>query len=128
MTTAEAPPTRRLTYVAAIKEAIQQMLADEPNVFLAGEDVALYGGVFGTSRGLMAEFGPERVIDTPIAESGLVGLGIGAAATGLRPIIELMFTDFAGVSMDEIVNQAAKMKYMFGGKAKLPLTIRTMSG
>jgi pyruvate dehydrogenase E1 component beta subunit len=128
MTTTEAPPARSIPYVSAVTEAMAQCMREDPNVFLAGEDVALYGGVFGTSRGLLAEFGPERVIDTPIAESGLVGLGLGAAATGLRPIIEIMFMDFIGVCMDEIVNQAAKMKYMFGGKATLPLTIRTMAG
>jgi pyruvate dehydrogenase E1 component beta subunit len=100
----------------------------DPNVFIAGEDVALYGGVFGTSRGLLEKFGAQRVVDTPIAESGLMGLGLGAAATGLRPIIEIMFMDFVGVCMDEIVNQIAKMKYMFGGKATLPITIRTMAG
>jgi pyruvate dehydrogenase E1 component beta subunit len=124
--TAEAG--RKLTYVAAIAEAQRQLLQDDPNVFLAGEDVALYGGVFGTSRGLMKEFGPERVIDTPISESGIVGMAIGAAATGLRPIVEIMFMDFAGVCMDQIVNQLAKMRYMFGGKARLPVTIRTMAG
>ena len=128
MTTAEATTARSITYVEAIKEAIAQSMRDDPTIFLAGEDVALYGGVFGTSRGLLNEFGPERVIDTPIAESGLIGLGLGAAATGLRPIIEIMFMDFMGVCMDEIVNQAAKMKYMFGGGARLPLTIRTMAG
>jgi pyruvate dehydrogenase E1 component beta subunit len=100
----------------------------DPNVYIAGEDVALYGGVFGTSRGLLEKFGAQRVVDTPIAESGLMGLGLGAAATGLRPIIEIMFMDFVGVCMDEIVNQIAKMKYMFGGKATLPITIRTMAG
>ncbi len=128
MTTTEAPPARSISYVAAITEAMAQCMRADPTVFVAGEDVALYGGVFGTTRGMLAEFGPERVVDTPIAESGLVGLGLGAAATGLRPVIEIMFMDFMGVCMDEIVNQAAKMKYMFGGKATLPLTIRTMAG
>ncbi len=128
MTTAEAPAARTLPYVAAVSEAIAQSMRADPNVFLAGEDVALYGGVFGTSRGLLAEFGAGRVIDTPISESGIVGLALGAAATGLRPIIEVMFMDFVTVCMDEIVNQAAKMKYMFGGKARLPMTIRTMAG
>jgi pyruvate dehydrogenase E1 component beta subunit len=128
MTTAEAPAERSIPYVTAVGEAISQLMRDDPTVFLAGEDVALYGGVFGTSRGLLKEFGPERVVDTPIAESGIVGLGIGAAATGLRPIIDIMFMDFMGVCMDEIVNQVAKMKYMFGGKARLPLTIHTMAG
>ena len=128
MTTAEAPAVRTITYVRAITEAMSQVMREDENVFLAGEDVALYGGVFGTSRGMLEEFGPERVIDTPIAEAGLMGLGLGASATGLRPIIEIMFMDFIGVCMDQIVNQAAKMKYMFGGKAVLPLTIRTMAG
>ncbi len=133
MTTTMATDTpavtgRTLTYVAAVVEAQAQMLREDPNVFIAGEDVALYGGVFGTTRGLLKEFGPERVIDTPISESGLMGLGVGAAATGLRPIIEIMFMDFVGVCMDQIVNQLAKMKYMFGGKATLPVTVRTMFG
>lgn len=128
MTTTEAPAARQLPYVLAITEALAQSMRSDPNVFLAGEDVALYGGVFGTSRGLLNEFGPQRVIDTPISESGIAGLAVGAAATGLRPIIEIMFMDFVTVCMDEIVNQAAKMKYMFGGKASLPITIRTMAG
>ncbi|MGE5596518.1 MAG: alpha-ketoacid dehydrogenase subunit beta [Hyphomicrobiales bacterium] len=128
MTTAEAPAGRSIPYVTAVNEAIAQLMREDPDVFLAGEDVALYGSVFGISRGLLAEFGPERVVDTPISESGILGLGIGAAATGLRPIIDIMFMDFMGVCMDQLVNQAAKMKYMFGGKAKLPLTIHTMAG
>lgn len=128
MTSTATTATRELAYVQAINEGLAQLMRADPNIFLAGEDVALYGGVFGTSRGLLAEFGSERVVDTPIAESGLLGLGLGAAATGLRPIIEIMFMDFMGVCMDEIVNQVAKMKYMFGGKAVLPLTIQTMSG
>jgi acetoin:2,6-dichlorophenolindophenol oxidoreductase subunit beta len=128
MTTATATGTRTLSYVAAIVEAQRQLLAADPNVFIAGEDVALYGGVFGTSRGLLKEFGPERVVDTPISESGIIGLAIGAAATGLRPIVEIMFMDFVGVCMDQLVNQLAKMRYMFGGKATLPVTVRTMAG
>ena len=119
---------RELTYVAAIVEAQRQLMQEDPNVFIAGEDVALYGGVFGTSRGLAQEFGFERVVDTPIAESGIMGLAIGAAATGLRPIVEIMFMDFMGVCMDQVFNQLAKMRYMFGGKATLPVTIRTMMG
>lgn len=128
MTTATAQGTRTLSYVAAIAEAQHQLLAADPTVFIAGEDVALYGGVFGTSRGLLKEFGPERVVDTPISESGIVGLAIGAATTGLRPIVEIMFMDFVGVCMDQLVNQLAKMRYMFGGKARLPVTVRTMAG
>ena len=128
MTTSTAQGTRTLSYVAAIVETQRQLLASDPNIFLAGEDVALYGGVFGTRRGLLQEFGPERVVDTPISESGIVGRAVGAAATGLRPIIEIMFMDFVGVCMDQLVNQLAKMRYMFGGKATLPVTVRTMAG
>jgi pyruvate dehydrogenase E1 component beta subunit len=128
VTTIEAPATREIPYVSAIAEAIHQLMTEDPNVFIAGEDVALYGSVFGVSRGLLAEFGPQRVIDTPISESGIMGLGLGAAATGLRPIIDIMFMDFIGVCMDEVVNQIAKMKYMFGGTARLPITIHTMAG
>lgn len=124
----EAGTGRTLTYVAAIVEAQAQLMREDPTVFIAGEDVAAYGGVFGTSRGLLAEFGPQRVVDTPISESGIIGLAIGAAATGLRPIVEIMFMDFIGVCMDQIVNQLAKMRYMFGGKARLPVTVRTMFG
>ncbi|MEJ5222519.1 MAG: alpha-ketoacid dehydrogenase subunit beta, partial [Tepidiforma sp.] len=102
MTTATAQ--RQLPVVMAINEALRQLMQEDPNVFLAGEDVALYGSVFGFSRGLLDEFGPERVVDTPISEAALVGLGVGAAATGLRPIIDIMFMDFMGVAMDQLVN------------------------
>jgi acetoin:2,6-dichlorophenolindophenol oxidoreductase subunit beta len=128
MTPVDAVSERPIAYVAAIHEAIAQLMREDPSIFLAGEDVAAYGSVFGFSRGLLAEFGGERVVDTPISEAGLVGLGIGAAATGLRPIIDIMFIDFMGICMDQVVNQLAKMKYMFGGKARLPLTIHTMAG
>lgn len=128
MTTAEAPAQRELPYVMAVGEAIRQLMREDPNVFIAGEDVAVYGSVFGISRGLLEEFGTDRVVDTPISEAGIMGMGIGAAAGGLRPIIDIMFMDFMTVCMDQVVNQMAKMKYMFGGKAKLPLTIHTMAG
>ncbi|MGA1542125.1 MAG: alpha-ketoacid dehydrogenase subunit beta, partial [Ilumatobacteraceae bacterium] len=94
----------------------------------AGEDIGAFGGVFGTFGGLQAKFGTDRVVDTPISEQAIVGLGVGAAATGLRPIVDLMFMDFICVAMDQIVNQAAKLKYMFGGEATLPLTITTAGG
>ena len=119
---------REITYVAAIAEAASAILEEQETAFLAGEDVAGAGGVFGSYRGLLDTFGPERVVDTPISEEGIVGLGVGAAATGLRPIIDIMFMDFMGECMDEIANQMAKMRYMFGGSAKLPITVVTMSG
>ena len=119
---------RELTYVAAIAEGARTVLREQDTAFIAGEDVAGAGGVFGSYRGLLEEFGPERVVDTPISEEGIVGLGVGAAATGLRPVIDIMFMDFMGECMDEIANQMAKMRYMFGGSAKLPITVVTMSG
>ena len=121
-------PEREITYVAAIAEAAGTILKEQETAFLAGEDVAGAGGVFGSYRGLLDEFGAERVVDTPISEEGIVGLGVGAAATGLRPIIDIMFMDFMGECMDEIANQMAKMRYMFGGTATLPITVVTMSG
>ena len=123
-----ATAERELTYVDAIIEGARTVLIEQDNAFIAGEDVGGAGGVFGSYRGLLEEFGPERVVDTPISEEGIVGLGVGAAATGLRPIIDIMFMDFMGECMDEIANQMAKMRYMFGGSAKLPVTVVTMSG
>ena len=103
--------TRDLTYVKAFNEGMHQIMAEDPDVFLIGEDVAGYGGVFHMFDGLLTEFGEARVKDTPIAEQGIIGLGVGAAACGLRPVCDLMFMDFVGVAMDQIFNQAAKMKY-----------------
>lgn len=119
---------RKLPYVMAFNEAVSQAMEADPNVFCAGEDIGAFGGVFGTFSGLQAKFGVDRVVDTPISEQAIVGLGVGAAATGLRPIVDLMFMDFICVAMDQIVNQAAKLKYMFGGEATLPLTITTAGG
>lgn len=119
---------RTLAYGAAFNEAVAIAMDADPDVFVAGEDIGLFGGVFGTFRGLQDRFGAERVVDTPISEQAIVGLGVGAAATGLRPIVDLMFMDFVCVAMDQIVNQAAKLKYMFGGTARLPLTITTTAG
>ena len=99
-----------------------------PTCSCAGEDVGAFGGVFGTFGGLQKKFGEERVVDTPISEQAIIGLGVGAAVTGLRPIVDLMFMDFMCVALDQIVNQAAKLKYMFGGSATLPLTITTTGG
>jgi pyruvate/2-oxoglutarate/acetoin dehydrogenase E1 component len=120
--------TRELTYVKAFNEGMHQVMAADPDVFLIGEDVAGYGGVFHMFDGLLTEFGAARVVDTPIAEQAIIGLGVGAAARGLRPVCDLMFMDFVGVAMDQIFNQAAKMKYMFGGNVSVPLTITTAGG
>ena len=128
MAEAELQEDRNLTYVGSIAEAVDGVLSEQENSFVAGEDVAGAGGVFGSFRGLLDKYGDQRVIDTPISEEGIIGLGVGAAATGLRPIIDIMFMDFMGECMDEIANQMAKMRYMFGGSAKLPITIITMSG
>ena len=126
------PPTdteeRRIAYGAAFTEGLAQMMDADPNVFVAGEDVGRAGGVFGSFRGLNERFGDMRVVDTPISEQAIVGLGTGAAVSGLRPVVDVMFMDFMLVAMDQIVNQAAKLKYMFGGKATLPMTITTSAG
>ncbi len=128
MSTDESSETRELTYIAAVAEAVRTVLTEQDDAFVAGEDVAGAGGVFGSFRGLLETFGEQRVVDTPISEEGIVGLGVGAAATGLRPVIDIMFMDFMGECMDEIANQMAKMRYMFGGSATLPITVLTMSG
>ena len=119
---------RSISYVAAFTEAVRLEMAADPTVFIAGEDVGAHGGVFHTFDGVQAEFGERRAVDTPISEQAIIGLGIGAAVTGLRPIVDLMFMDFTLVAADQIVNQAAKLKYMFGGDATLPLTITTTGG
>ena len=119
---------REIPYVAAIADGIRCVLREQPDAFVAGEDVGQAGGVYGYFHGLQKEFGAERVVDTPISEEGIVGLGVGAAATGCRPVIDVMFMDFMGECMDEIANQLAKMRYMFGGRATLPVTVLTMAG
>ncbi len=126
------------TYRQAINEALRQEMERDPRVILMGEDVAggmgspgeddAWGGPLGVTKGLMPRFGRERVLDTPISESAFIGAAAGAAACGLRPVAELMFVDFFGVCFDQIFNQAAKFRYMFGGKAKTPMVVRTMYG
>lgn len=112
-------------YCWAIVDAMREEMERDPNVFLVGEDVAAAGGAFGASRGLLKAFGPLRVRDTPISEEVIVGLGVGAAMTGKRPIVEVMFMDFFGLCLDQIANQAAKMQYLYQGMFKMPLVIRT---
>ena len=116
------------TYANAIRDIMAEEMRRDKSVFIMGEDVAEAGGVFGTTRGLVNEFGKERVRNTPISEAGFIGAGVGAACAGVRPIVELMYMDFTYVSMDQILNQAAKIRYVFGGKAKLPLVIRGQQG
>lgn len=116
------------TYLEALREGMVLEMRRDPKIFLAGEDVGIFGGCFGQTQGMFKEFGPERVVDTPISETAILGLGIGAAAVGLRPIVELMFIDFIGVAMDELFNQAAKMRYMFGGKTCIPMVLRMPAG
>ena len=128
----------RKSFREAINEALRLEMRRDQRVIIMGEDVAggmgaageqdAWGGVLGVTKGLISEFGPERVRDTPISESAFIGAAVGAAATGLRPVAELMFIDFVGVCLDQILNQAAKLRYMFGGKATVPLVIRTMYG
>lgn len=117
-----------MTFAQALNDAHKIEMQRDPNIYVAGEDVGVYGGIFGVTADLLDQFGPKRVRDTPITESAIIGTAVGAASCGLRPVIELMFVDFIGVSMDQLFNQAAKMKYMFGGKAKIPMVLRATCG
>jgi pyruvate/2-oxoglutarate/acetoin dehydrogenase E1 component len=119
---------REITYREAVREAMVQAMREDESVFLMGEDVGVYGGAFGVSRGMVEEFGGDRVVDTPLSEAGFVGLCIGAALMGMRPIAEIQFSDFITHSMDQLVNQAAKLRYMFGGEGRVPLVVRTPGG
>jgi acetoin:2,6-dichlorophenolindophenol oxidoreductase subunit beta len=119
---------RKLTMAAAISEALAQEIERDPNVFVLGEDIGKYGGIFGATQGLLAKFGPERIMDTPISETAFIGTAIGAAADGMRPVVELMFVDFFGVCMDMIYNHMAKNIYMSGGNIRLPVVLMTAIG
>ncbi len=119
---------RELRYAEAIREALRQEMRRDPRVFLMGEDIGVYGGAFGVTDGLLEEFGPERVIETPISELAIAGAAVGAALAGMRPVIEIMFMDFITLAMEQIVNQAAKIHFMFGGKASVPIVVRTPAG
>ncbi|MCW1836294.1 alpha-ketoacid dehydrogenase subunit beta [Bacillus xiamenensis] len=119
---------REISYLEAIREAMSQEMRENQDVFILGEDIGVYGGAFGVTRGMIEEFGPERVRNTPISEAAIAGGAVGAALTGMRPILELQFSDFITIAMDQLVNQAAKTRYMFGGKGKVPLVVRTPAG
>lgn len=115
-------------YREALNAALRSEMAADPSVVLLGEDIGHFGGVYAVTRGLYSEFGPDRVIDTPISEAAMIGMATGAAMNGLRPVVEIMYADFLMVCADQIINQAAKMRYMSGGGYGVPLTIRTQSG
>jgi pyruvate dehydrogenase E1 component beta subunit len=119
---------REMTYAEAIREALRQEMQRDEHVFLMGEDIGVYGGAFGVTLGLLDEFGPERVRDAPISEAVIAGAAAGAAMTGMRPVAEIMFMDFTTIAMEQIVNQAAKTRFMFGGKAEVPMVLRTPGG
>ena len=119
---------KKMSYAEAIREGMSIRMREDPNVLLFGEDVGAFGGCFGVSAGMLDEFGEKRVRDTPISEGAIIGAAVGSAATGLRPIAELMFCDFLTVGMDQLVNQAAKMRYMFGGKISMPMVVRLPAG
>jgi pyruvate dehydrogenase E1 component beta subunit len=121
-------PIREITIVEAVREAIAEEMRRDPTIFIMGEEVGRAGGTFKTYEGFYHEFGPQRVVDTPISEEAYVGLGVGAAMTGSRPIIDVMFGDFITLAMDQLVNQAAKLHYMTGGQVNIPLLLRTVLG
>ena len=120
--------TREMFYAEALNDALRLEMQRDPRVIVLGEDIAEHGGAFQVTAGLLAEFGPDRIRQTPISEIGLVGTAVGAALTGLRPVAELMYIDFSGLAIDQIVNQAAQNRFMFGGQARVPLVVRTQGG
>src|SRR4249920_871564 len=119
---------RELSYREAVRDALSEAMRRDEDVFVMGEDIAEMGGSMGVTAGMLDEFGPERVRNTPISEMAIVGAGIGAAIQGMRPVVEVMYEDFTTLAMEQIVNQAAKHRYMSGGQLKVPLTIRTQGG
>ncbi len=121
-------PERELTYREAVRETLRQAMERDERVFLMGQDIGAYGGAFAVTLGLVEEFGRERVIDTPISESAMIGGGAGAALVGMRPVVEIQFSDFIGIGMDQLVNQAAKIRFMFGGLAAVPMVLRAPIG
>ena len=119
---------RELTYAEALREGLRQIMEADSRVFVMGEDIGVYGGAFGVTAGLINDFGPERIIDTPISEAGIAGACVGAALTGMRPVGEIQFMDFVTLSMEQLVLQAAKVRFMFGGKASVPMVLRMPGG
>ncbi len=119
---------REITYREALNEALREEMDRDPNVFLLGEDIAIYGGAYGVTAGLWKKYGDERVLDTPISENAIVGVALGAALTGMRPVAEIMYIDFIGLCLEQLNNQVAKIRYMFGGKCTVPFTLRTEGG
>ena len=119
---------REITYVEALREALRMAMEKDPSVFVIGEDIGIYGGAFGVTAGLIDQFGPERVIDTPISEAGIAGACVGAALTGMRPVGEMQFSDFVVLAMEQLTLQAAKVRFMFGGKATVPMVMRLAGG
>ncbi|MFP4510192.1 MAG: alpha-ketoacid dehydrogenase subunit beta, partial [Spirochaetaceae bacterium] len=119
---------REITYAEAIREAMSEEMRRDDSIFFFGEDIGVYGGAFGVSVGMIDEFGPDRVRDTPISEAAIIGAAAGAAVTGSRPIAEIQFSDFISIGMDQLGNQAAKMRYMFGGHAEVPMVVRAPAG
>src|SRR5438270_4636347 len=125
---AASPSLQTMTYGEAIRQALREEMLRDPKVFLMGEDIGIYGGAFGITKGLLEEFGEARVRDTPISEAAIAGCAIGAALTGSRPVAEFQFSDFMAIAMDQIVNQGAKIRFMFGGKAEVPVVFRAPLG
>jgi pyruvate/2-oxoglutarate/acetoin dehydrogenase E1 component len=119
---------REITYLEAIREAMVQEMRQDQDVFLIGEDIGVYGGAFGVTMGMLQEFGAERVIETPISEAAITGISVGAAMMGMRPIMELMFFDFATLAANQLVHHAAKSRYMYGGKVSVPMVVRSAAG
>lgn len=118
----------KLAYRDALKQALTDSMREDPDIFVIGEEVGRYGGAYGVTKGLIEEFGADRMLDTPISEPAIVGTAVGAAMAGMRPVAELMYVDFIGMTMDQLCNQAAKIRYMFGGQVSVPMVLRTQGG
>ena len=118
----------QITYREALRMALQESMREDSTIILMGEDVGLYGGAYGVTKGMIEEFGEKRILDTPISEEGIVGCAVGSAMTGLRPVVELMYVDFVMLAMDQLANQAAKIRYMFGGQISVPMVMRAQGG